>query len=111
MRRTPGAVISVMLMFAAPTGLPQQNEAKKTFPPEQITKGSALYKTHCESCHGVNMIGPPWGSDLMEFPRDNPRRFVDSVTNGRNAMPPWGDVLKPDEIQALWAYVVSGTPK
>jgi len=23
-------------------------------------------------------------------------------------MPPWSDVLKPEDIQALWAYVVAG---
>jgi mono/diheme cytochrome c family protein len=23
-------------------------------------------------------------------------------------MPPWGDLLKPDEIEALWAYVTAG---
>jgi len=26
-------------------------------------------------------------------------------------MPPWGDVIKPDEIEALWAYVVAGEKK
>jgi mono/diheme cytochrome c family protein len=23
-------------------------------------------------------------------------------------MPPWGELLKPDEIDALWAYVATG---
>ena len=41
---------------------------------------------------------------------DKPARFVDSVTNGTKAMPPWGDVLKPDDIQALWAYLQSLPP-
>ena len=80
----------------------------RPFPPEQIQKGAALYKTHCEQCHGVRMIGPPWAIDLRTFPRDNPARFVDSVTYGVRNMPPWDDVLKPEEIAALWAYVVSG---
>jgi len=26
-------------------------------------------------------------------------------------MPPWGDLLKPDDIAALWAYLVAGEPK
>jgi len=26
-------------------------------------------------------------------------------------MPPWGGVLKPAEIEALWAYVVAGEKK
>ncbi len=88
-----------------------QSPGGKSFPPEQIKQGAALYASNCESCHGVRMIGPPWAIDLATFPRDRPERFVDSVTNGKNTMPPWGDVLKPDDIQALWAYVVAGEPK
>jgi hypothetical protein len=25
-------------------------------------------------------------------------------------MPPWGDLVKPEDIEALWAYVVAGEP-
>jgi mono/diheme cytochrome c family protein len=88
-----------------------QDAGMKPFPPEQIKVGAALYATHCESCHGVRMIGPPWAIDLNTFPRDNRARFVDSVTHGVRAMPPWGDLLKPDDIAALWAYLVAGEPK
>ena len=97
------------LLLACASGSAQ--DAAKAFAPEQITRGASLYAKNCESCHGVKMIGPPWAIDLATFPRDRPDRFVDSVTNGKNSMPPWGDVLKPDEIQALWAYVVAGEPK
>lgn len=83
----------------------------KPFPPEQVNRGSDLYKTYCEQCHGVRMMGAPWGTELSTFPRDNPARFIDSVTYGVRAMPPWGDLLKPDEIQALWAYLVAGEKK
>ena len=33
-----------------------------------------------------------------------------TVQIGRNngAMPAWGDILKPSDIAALWAYVVTG---
>ena len=29
-------------------------------------------------------------------------------SDGKNQMPPWDDLLKPEEIEALWAYVVAG---
>jgi mono/diheme cytochrome c family protein len=85
-----------------------QDAGVKPFAPEQIKKGAALYASHCESCHGVRMIGPPWAIDLKTFPRDKPARFADAVTYGVRNMPPWGDLLKPDDIEALWAYVVAG---
>ena len=102
-----GAALVVVLAFAGMNAAAQ--DAK--FPPEQIAKGSALYKSHCEQCHGVRMVGPPWAIDLNTFPRDNPARFVDSVTYGVRNMPPWGDLLKREDIDALWAYVVAGEKK
>ena len=88
-----------------------QDAGVKSFTPEQIKKGAALYASHCESCHGIRMISPPWASDLNTFPRDKPARFADSVTYGVRAMPPWGDIIKPDEVEALWAYVMAGERK
>ena len=46
--------------------------------------------------------------DLKTFPIDQRSRFINSVTNGKNAMPPWRGQLLREEIEALWAYVVAG---
>jgi mono/diheme cytochrome c family protein len=78
------------------------------FPPAQIKQGAALFAANCAVCHGQRMKDPPWAIDLATFPRDEPMRFVNSVTDGVRNMPPWGDVLKPEDIKALWAYVVEG---
>jgi hypothetical protein len=44
---------------------------------------------------GFSAAAPPWAIDLATVPKNDRRRFVESVTNGRNNMPPWGDVLNP----------------
>jgi mono/diheme cytochrome c family protein len=54
------------------------------------------------------MADPQGAFDLRTFPHDQHSRFVNSVTKGKNSMPAWGDLLKPVEIEALWAYVVAG---
>jgi mono/diheme cytochrome c family protein len=77
---------------------------------EQIKKGAALFARHCATCHGTRMRNPQWAIDLRDFPHSGHARFVDSVTNGKRNMPPWDDVLDPDEIEALWAYVIEGEP-
>ena len=82
--------------------------AAELFPPAQIRRGAELFAANCAVCHGEKMKNPPWAIDLATFPRDEPVRFVNSVTEGVRNMPPWGDVLKPDDIRALWAYVVAG---
>ena len=53
---------------------------------------------------------PQWAIDLKTFPRDANARFIDSVTYGKRNMPAWEDVLNPDDIEALWSYVVAGEP-
>ena len=80
--------------------------------PKLIAKGSELFATHCSTCHGNRMAKPEWAPvDLRRFPREDRARFVDTVTYGVRNMPPWDDVLKPADIEALWAYVVAGEKK
>src|SRR5258708_38849430 len=70
--------------------------------------GAEIYARNCSPCYGARMLDPQGAADLMKFPRGERERFVNSVTRGKNQMPPWGDLLKPEEVEALWAYVVAG---
>ncbi len=76
---------------------------------ELVQQGKALYAHRCSHCHGFNMVSAGTVTyDLRTFPRDQGDRFLESVVNGKNdRMPPWGDVLSLDEIEAIWAYVVT----
>lgn len=76
--------------------------------PEKVAEGRSLYREHCEICHGVNMNSTSSGAfDLRAFPPDQKQRFVASVNNGKNGMPPWRSILKPADIEALFAFVTS----
>jgi mono/diheme cytochrome c family protein len=78
--------------------------------PDQVEKGRELYHSMpCVRCHGGNCVQNSGAAfDLRTFPHDDKARFVNSVTKGKNGrMPPWGDVLKPEEIDQLWAYIQS----
>ncbi len=89
-----------------------QDAGGKPFAPEQINKGAELFAINCSTCHGNRMAKPEWAPvDLRKFPREDHARFVDTVTYGIRNMPPWSDMLKPDDIEALWAYVVAGEGK
>ena len=76
--------------------------------PELVQPGAELFARNCSPCHGPRMKDPESAFDLRKFPHDQHDRFVNSVTHGKNQMPPWGDLLKAEEIEALWAYVVGG---
>lgn len=81
--------------------------AQDAFPPDQIKRGAQTFSTFCTTCHGERMSNPDL-FNLKEFPRDQRSRFINSVSNGKNAMPPWRGQITPDEIEALWAYVMAG---
>lgn len=77
--------------------------------PAEVQKGEELFGQICSHCHGPHMVNPGNVSfDLRKFPHDDEARFLNSVRNGKNSMPPWKDVLKSDEIAAIWAYVRTG---
>jgi mono/diheme cytochrome c family protein len=74
-------------------------------------KGKTSFRKRCARCHGVNMVNPGVGVfDLRTFPQDDKARFVDSVLNGKNAMPSWRAVLNPADIDLLWVYVTGAPP-
>jgi len=99
----PGTILTASLLAFA-----QLASAQDAFTPEQVKSGSETYARHCAACHGLRLANPEGASDLRKFPRDQRERFVTSVSKGKNAMPPWGDLLKPDDLDALWAYVATG---
>jgi mono/diheme cytochrome c family protein len=98
------------LVIAALTCAPAaaQSPQARDFATGQLKTGAEIYARNCSPCHGARMLDPQGASDLRKFPRGERERFINSVTRGKNQMPPWGDLLKPEEVEALWAYVAAG---
>jgi mono/diheme cytochrome c family protein len=97
-----------MACMLALAGAPATAEEAQNFPKEQIAAGAELYAVNCSPCHGARMQDPGAAFNLRKFPPDQRERFVNSITRGKNQMPPWGDFFKPDQLDALWAYVMAG---
>jgi mono/diheme cytochrome c family protein len=95
------------LAFACAPASAQASPPRK-FSAKQISAGAEIFARNCSPCHGAHMADPESAFDLRTFPHGQHSRFVNSVTNGKNSMPPWGGLLKPAEIESLWAYVVAG---
>jgi len=74
---------------------------------QKLKLGAEIYERNCSPCHGTRMMDPQGAADLRKFPHDQHDRFVTTVTKGKNQMPPWGNLLKPEEVEALWTYVVN----
>ena len=99
----------IIMLAAAFAFLPAaaQSPVAEQFAPEQLRKGAETFAVFCSPCHGERMSNPEF-FNLKTFPPEQRSRFINSVTNGKNAMPPWRGQLKPEDIDALWSYVVAG---
>jgi mono/diheme cytochrome c family protein len=109
---TTGISLATAVALWCATAAAQDHSAQdQSFPPQQIATGAEIFARNCSPCHGPRMQDPESAFDLRTFPPGEHDRFVRSVTNGKNQMPPWGDLLKSDDIEALWAYVTMGEKK
>lgn len=97
-----------VLTLACAAASAQSAKKPPKFTKKQIAQGADIYARNCSPCHGAHMDDPNGAFDLRTFPPDQHDRFVNSVTNGKNSMPPWGTLLKSADVEALWAYVIAG---
>lgn len=99
-------------------------EAAAAIPAGRENDGAALYARHCAACHGPTGHGDGWNAgDLPVVPAVHAdadamsKRPDDSlydgiaagafVLDGSNLMPAFGEMLDPEQIDALVAYIRS----
>jgi len=80
--------------------------------PEVIQTGKGVYDKNCVSCHntvGQGMIGPNLTDDYWIHGKGKPQDILKVVVEGVSSkgMLAWGKQLKPEELKAVVAYVVS----
>lgn len=110
MQRSHRLAIRLAVTICLVAAFLRPSRADETTPTRaEFDKGAQLFAQICSHCHGPQMVNPGNVSfDLRKFPHDYAARFFNSVRNGKNNMPPWKDVLQPEEITAIWAYVRTG---
>lgn len=98
----PISFLAVALaLFGAPVASEEAAE-------KELKLGVTTYKQFCSHCHGLDMVNPGTSSyDLRKWPADNKDGFVSAVMDGKGDMPAWGDILLPNELEALWRYVAT----
>jgi cytochrome c oxidase cbb3-type subunit 3 len=79
--------------------------------PGALSKGRERFKATCSPCHredGGGNIGPNLTDDFW-LHGGQPLQILTTVSTGvvAKGMPAWGQVLKPDEVTAVVAYVTT----
>lgn len=76
-----------------------------------LASGKDVYIARCAACHGQSgegMIGPNL-TDYHWLHGASPKEILKVVEEGvlEKGMPAWKDMLKPDEVLSVTAYIVS----
>jgi ubiquinol-cytochrome c reductase cytochrome b subunit len=76
---------------------------------EQRTHGAELFvSSGCQHCHMIGNVGGHRGPNLSNIGRTAKKTAIrDQIVNGSNVMPAFGEVLAPQEIDDLIAYLHS----
>ena len=70
------------------------------------TRGERVYEKNCANCHGDDLQNNSGVAfDLRRLKADEHQRFVNSVLQGKKAMPSWQGALTTQQIEDLWAYI------
>lgn len=78
----------------------------------RVKNGHEIYQSKCASCHapdGGGLVGPNLADAYWIHGKGNLLDIFRVVRDGvlDKGMPPWGAVLKPEELENLTAYVHS----
>jgi cytochrome c oxidase cbb3-type subunit 3 len=79
--------------------------------PARLAEGKAAFDATCSPCHradGGGVIGPNLTDDFW-IHGSRPAQILGTIVNGvpDKGMPAWGQVLKPEQLPAVAAYVLS----
>ena len=78
--------------------------------------GAKIFNVNCAACHsgGMNVVAAPKNlkkEALTKYGMDSSEAIIAQVTNGKGVMPAFKSKLKPDEIEAVAAYVLGQADK
>ena len=69
--------------------------------------GAAVFRQYCVTCHGADgKLGLNGAKDLSQSPLTREQR-IQIITNGKNMMTPFGEMLSPEEIRAVADYTLT----
>lgn len=76
-------------------------------PQKEVSPEEVVYIKHCKLCHGSKGDLGLSGASNLTISALTLDEVKQVVTNGRNAMPAWGQQLPPQEIDMVSAYVMT----
>jgi len=103
----------LLMIFLTPPALSIAGEtSKQSINVERQKELTYMVRQDCGSCHGMTLKGGLGPSLLAQRVSVLPKQYlIDAVTQGRHGtpMPPWGPLLKQNEIEWIVEQLQSGS--
>jgi mono/diheme cytochrome c family protein len=102
----PGAAVSRQTAVPPPAApaAAAATSAVRPLATASVAAGQRLYEQACVFCHGTDGKGDHGGASLAGI--KDLAAAMQTVTAGRNNMPPFGTAFTPEQIRDVSAYVV-----
>ena len=72
---------------------------------EVKSPGQSLFKTNCTNCHGADGKLCALGAKDLSASSMTKEQMIEIISNGKNTMAPFGNMLKKEEISNVADYV------
>lgn len=94
------------LMYACSESEPKKDAGESTTAAPAVD-GEKVYKTYCVTCHGLyGDMGASGAFNLQTSALPLEER-INVITNGRNAMTPFKELLSEEKIRAVAEYTMT----
>jgi len=103
----PGTPVSRQAVVAEVPAAPPAVAAAIQSRPANLVEGKRLFTQVCAACHGDDGKGGHTGGAPLDRVTDL-SFAMRTVTEGRDAMPPFGTTFTPEQIRDVSGYVVEG---
>jgi hypothetical protein len=70
------------------------------------SNGKKIFQTFCTACHDNTGLGSHGGANLINASKDS-KFIITTATTGRGDMPPFKDVLTPEQLRDVAGYITT----
>lgn len=109
-------IVSVVLIVISLVSLLMVQPALAAGDAAVVATGAKVFSANCAACHagGNNLVNAAKNlkaATLHQYGMDSLEAITTQVTNGKASMPAFKGRLKPDQIEAVAAYVLDQAEK
>jgi mono/diheme cytochrome c family protein len=100
-------LLASMIYACSQSGGGENKDGKETAAAAPKVDGEKVYKTYCVTCHGLYGDMGASGAFNLQTSALPVEERVKVITDGRNAMTPFKDLLSAEKIQAVAEYTMT----